>query len=248
MSWSGEHHGFVIEALFKNNHSVTTTQRAFPTRFRLYATDAVPDRKTIQQWVSNVTASGSALPRKPSGRPRNMRTPEHVQRVRASIEQSPRRSARKHAAALGISDQTVRRILHTDLRMHPYKMMVSQELSVKDWETWRTLSEDILQHVPPTAALWCSNEAHFHLSGTVNKQNFRYWAENDPRDLHQRPLHSPRVTVWCAVSHLDVVGPYFFEEGGETMTVTSNRYCEMFENFLWPRLEEFDDSEDFWFQ
>ena len=50
------------------------------------------------------------------------------------------------------------------------------------------------------------------------------------------------------MSRLGVVGPYFFEEGGETVTVTSNRYCEMLENFLWPRLEEFDDSEDFWFQ
>ena len=32
------------------------------------------------------------------------------------------------------------------------------------------------------------------------------------------------------------------------MTVTSNRYCEMLENFLRPRLDAFDDSEDFWFQ
>jgi len=126
--------------------------------------------------------------------------------------------------------------------------MVAQELSVTEWETRRTLSEDILQHAPPTAALWCSDEAHFHLSGTVSKQNFRYWAENNPRDLHQRPLHSPRVTISCAVSRLGVVGPYFFEESGETMNVTSNRYFEMLENFLRPRFEEFDDSENFWFQ
>ena len=247
MSWSGEYRGFVIEAFFKND-SVTGTHRAFRTPFELYATDAVPDRKTTLGWVSNVRASGSALPRKPSGRPRNVRTPENVQRVRASIEQSPRRSARKHATALGISDRNVRRILNTYLRMHPYKMMVAQELNVTDWETRRTLSEYILQHVPPTAVLWCSDEAHFHLSGTVKKQTFRYWAENNPRDLHQRPLHRPWVTVWCAVSRLGVVGPYFFEEGGETVTVTSNRYCEMLENFLRPRLEEFDDSEDVWFQ
>jgi len=50
--------------------------------------------------------------------------------------------------------------------------------------------------------------------------------------------------VCCGVG---VVGPYFFEEGGETVTITSNRYCEMLENFLRPRLEEFDDSEDFGF-
>jgi hypothetical protein len=43
---------------------------------------------------SNVRASGSALPRKLSGHPWNIRTPENSQRVRALIEQSPRRSAR----------------------------------------------------------------------------------------------------------------------------------------------------------
>jgi hypothetical protein len=128
--------------------------------------------------------------------------------------------------------------------MHPYKMMIAQELSVTDWESRRTLSEDILQHVPPTAVLWCSDEAHFYLSGTVNKQNFWYWAENNPRDLHHTPLHSSRATVWCAVSCLGVVGSYFFEEGGET----SNRYCKVLENFFRPRLDEFDDSENFWFQ
>jgi len=96
--------------------------------------------------------------------------------------------------------------------------------------------------------LCCSEEALFHLSGTVKKQHLRYWAENHPRYFHQRPLHSPRVTVWCVVSRLGVVEPYFFEEGGETVSVSTNRYCEMLEKFLRPRLEEFDDSEDFWFQ
>ena len=50
------------------------------------------------------------------------------------------------------------------------------------------------------------------------------------------------------MSRLGVVGPYFYEEGGETVTVTFNRHCEMLENFLRSRLEEFDDSEGFWFQ
>lgn len=30
-----------------------------------------------------------------------------------------------------------------------------------------------------------SDEAHFHLCGSVNKQNCRYWAAEDPRQLHQ---------------------------------------------------------------
>jgi len=49
------------------------------------------------------------------------------------------------------------------------------------------------------AVLLSSDEAHFHFSRAVNKQNFRYWAERNPRELQERPLHSLRVTVWCTV-------------------------------------------------
>lgn len=34
----------------------------------------------------------------------------------------------KHMAALRLSDQSVRKILHRDLAMHPYKIVIAQEL------------------------------------------------------------------------------------------------------------------------
>ncbi|GBM32146.1 hypothetical protein AVEN_11929-1 [Araneus ventricosus] len=80
------------------------------------------------------------------------------------------------------------------------------------------------------------DEAQFHLSGCVNKQNFLYWAPNNPRKIHERPLHSERVTVWCAVADSGVIGPYFFEENGKAVTVTSARYVDMLGNFLQPKL------------
>ncbi|KAJ4441354.1 hypothetical protein ANN_11209 [Periplaneta americana] len=43
---------------------------------------------------------------------RYVRTPENIQRVRLAVQRSPSRSAVRHAAALRISDRTVRRILH----------------------------------------------------------------------------------------------------------------------------------------
>lgn len=171
--------------------------------------------------------------------------------VRASIEQSPRRSSRKHAAALRLSDRSVRRILHRDLKLHPYKIVITQELSERDFETRTTLCRELLRNVRPTDVLIFSDEAHFHLSGTVNKQNFRYWSGNNPRELHQRPLHSPKVTVWCAVFKFGVWGPYFFEQDGVTVTVNSDRYCAMLQNFLRPKLGDvFDEhgAENVWFQ
>jgi hypothetical protein len=116
-------------------------------------------------------------------------------------------------------------------------MMVVQELNQRDWVNRSDSCQAILQNVPANDVL-SSDEAHFHLSGCVNKQNFRYWAENSPRHLHERPLHSQRVTVWCAVADCGVTGPYFLDEDGETVAVTSDRYVQMLRNFLEPKLNE----------
>jgi hypothetical protein len=41
------------------------------------------------------------------------------------------------------------------------------------------------------------------------------------------------------VSRLGVVGPYFIEDGGETVTVTGNRYCGMLKKFFRPGRKNF---------
>ncbi|KAG5323085.1 TC3A transposase, partial [Pseudoatta argentina] len=92
-----------------------------------------------------------------------------------------------------------------------------------------------------------SDEAHFHLCESANKQNMRYWADTNPRVLHQRPLHSPKVTVWCAISSAGIIGPWFFEENEVAVTVNSDRYLNMLQEFFFPRLNELDLG-DIWFQ
>ena len=70
--------------------------------------------------------------------------------------------------------------------MRPYKTMATQELSERDFETCRAVCEEIFQNIPPGTIFISSDEAHFHLSGTVNKQNFCYWAAENPQELHQQ--------------------------------------------------------------
>lgn len=95
-----------------------------------------------------------------------------------------------------------------------------------------------------------SDEAHFHINGYVNKQNCRYWADTNPRALHQSPLHSDKVTVWCGVSKVGIIGPYFFEnEREQVVAVNSQHYVNMIEEFLLPQLEENNfDMDNMWFQ
>jgi hypothetical protein len=44
-----------------------------------------------------------------------------------------------------------------------------------------------------------SDEAYFHLDGVVNKQIVRFWASENPRVIHEKVPHAPRITVWVAI-------------------------------------------------
>ena len=246
MDWTGEHRAFAVEKFLSCN-SIKTTQRAFRMNFKRRPTDPIPARNTILLWVSNFRATGSAKKRKSTGRPRTVRNETNVASVSEAVERSPQRSARKHSLSLGLSSRSVRRILHRDLRMYPYKTMIAQELTAADLETRKHFCLMFEQSVPPDDTVIFSDEAHFHLNGSVNKQNSRYWAKENPRELHERPLHCPRVTVWCGISIIGILGPYFFEEDNATVTVNSDRYCSMLENFLEPQLSEFGYG-NVWFQ
>ena len=248
MAWTGKHRAFIVENFLTNGESVIAALRNFRNHFQLRRRDPVPDRKTVLLWVKNFRATGSALKQKPPGRPRSVRTSENIEIVKESILRSPKRSARKHSAALSLSVRSVRRILKSDLRFHQYKLMVAQELLERDHETRVACCKDILENVPADTILITSDKAHFHLSGFVNKQNFRYWSESNPRELHERPLHSERVTVWCEVANFGVWGPYFFEEEEKTASVTSALYVKMLQNFLMPKLRNLGENATVWFQ
>lgn len=93
-----------------------------------------------------------------------------------------------------------------------------------------------------------SDEAHFCLNGTVNKQNCRFYATENPQLVHEEPLHDQKVTVWCGICANRVIGPYFFEdERGATVTVNGARYRTMIEDFLMPIVEA-NGLEHYWFQ
>lgn len=236
--WSLDHRVFAYDTFVMTGGSIVNTQREFRRHFNIGRHGDIPTSRTIRRWVTSLRSTGKLTNKKPPGPRRSARTPENVDRVRQAIQRSPGRSARKHASELRLSDRTVRRILHVDLGLHPYKIMLVQEINAGDYAQRLAFARNMLQlfEEHDDAVIMMSDEAHFHLNGTVNKQNCRYWASDNPRALHQRPLHSPKVTVWCAVTKECVIGPYFFEENGVTVTVNSHRYIEMINNFFIPEL------------
>ena len=41
-----------------------------------------------------------------------------------------------------------------------------------------------------------SDDAHFWLIGYVNKQNCRFWSEDQSEEMQKLPMHPEKVTVW----------------------------------------------------
>jgi hypothetical protein len=145
-------------------------------------------------------------------------------------------------------------MLHEDLHFHQFKIQIVQELIPRDLKQWVQFCRNLLQMVDANPQFFnhliMTDEAHFHLNGYVNKQNFRYWAPENPCLLHQAPLHSEKVTLWCGVSAFGILGPYFFEDAnGQSVRVTSDRYLVMLQEFLHEELCQWCvDTHLVWFQ
>jgi len=71
------------------------------------------------------------------------------------------------------------------------------------------------------------------MSAYVTKQNCCYWPSNNINKLHQHPLHTAKVSVWCALSSHGITGPYCFEKAeGPTVSVNTEWYKVMPGTFL----------------
>jgi len=68
------------------------------------------------------------------------------------------------------------------------------------------------------------------------------------RNLHEKPVYSPKVKLWSAINKCGVIGPYFIEVNGITVTINSDRYINMINNFLDTELRRRISEHNMWFQ
>ena len=48
-----------------------------------------------------------------------------------------------------------------------------------------------------------------------------FWATTNPKEIMEVPLHSPKVTAWCALTERTIIGPFFLRDSKR-----SNNYCK----------------------
>lgn len=248
--YTGAQRAFCVRAYYENNKSVIIARRLYRREHGLRDIGEGPSANVIRKWIRMFETTGSTVTIMDRGRPVSARTPDIVERVRVSVQQNPQQSTRKRGQALDVKRTTLRRILKRDLHLKAYKIQIVQELKPNDASNRLNFVNQMLNRFNNFFNVMFSDEANFHLNGQVNKQNCRFWSETNPQRLHERPLHSPKLVVWAAISANGIVGPYFFEdERGRAVTVRAHNYCDMIREFLVPALQEFQgDTTRIWFQ
>ena len=172
-----------------------------------------------------------------SGRPRSVRSDENIEKIRDLIEDKSKEftSVRKIAETTGLKRESARKILKQDLKCHPYKLPIVQELSYEDPQKRIEASEALLQLIGDGNAeltnIIMTDESIFDINNSISPHHKRLWSSTNPHRYQQRRLQPQRVHVWCGMTAEFVIGPYFFEN-----TVTAESYIEMLQEFLYPEL------------
>ena len=211
--------------------SIIRVQREFR---RVFNRDA-PTARSIKKWRDTFLATGSVLKKHGGGR---RASDEMVANVQAAFERSPRKSLRRASRELQIPKSTLQRIVHKRLKLHAYKLQLVQRLEPNDMPKRVEFANTMLDRLGADpdfmTKIFFSDEATFHLSGKVNRHNVRIWGSENPHAIQEHVRDSPKMNVWCSLSHNKVIGPFFFAE----KTVRGTTYLDMLEQFFFPQIEQ----------
>lgn len=171
-------------------------------RIRREFNGEAPDRNMLKRWLETLCNTGSLCETKRK-RANPVRNDINRELVLMDICENPTESTRNRSIRLGIGRRSLQRILTKDLKAHAYKTRTVQELLPSDPPKRLEYCTRILEmeRIIPNFKhrILFTDEAHFEINGSVNRQNHINWALSNPYAMFEKGLHSARVTVWCGM-------------------------------------------------
>lgn len=106
----------------------------------------------------------------------------------------------------------------------------------------------ITKTTPSSWKRWYREESIVHLSGRVNRQNWRILGKTNPTDILVHERDSPKPVVWCSMSSTRLIGPCFFPDVSDsTTTVTGGNYLTRMQELAEPQLQTKSDLANVFF-
>lgn len=203
--------------------------------------------------IARLRDTGSIEDRARSGRNRSVRTPARRERIRSKISRNSRRSARKLARDENVSDRSMRRLLHNDLRSKTFEKRKNHGLTTKQIEArlerCKLLTK--VHGVRKVRKTIFSDEKLFVMRQSYNAQNDRIYAlsvEDIPRHVRTVPRYqnASSAMVWGAVSYQGKLRLKFIDPG---VKINSSYYQhEILEAHLLPEASRLYPDGTWWFQ
>lgn len=158
-------------------------------------------RTFISTAVQRYRTSGSNKNKRGSGRRRTARSEDNVLAAGLELALNPStkvNSTRKLANSLNISRTSIRRILKTDLSLHPYKMICRQALTENNVANRIFCCIDFQARFANGMhrSIIFSDEKIFNIEQAFNHQNDRLWMRNRPSNeerVIERVQHPQQV-------------------------------------------------------
>ena len=216
-------------------------------KFREDFEEEAPVPSTVHRWVKRFLLYGDINHREEgSGRPISASGDDTFSAIKPLVESDPNISTRRLSREVGVSQRSVVRCLHRK-GYHPYKATLVQELSDDDHDRRLEFCQWItsrLEHQPNFHLLIVfSDEAVFHVNGSVNKHNLHYWTTDNPHVFVEKPQDRRSVTVWAM---MDNTGVLSFDISFQTMN--GERYCAVLKNHVIPFFQRAENKHRFYQQ
>ena len=170
---------------------------------------------SVGRLINKFRKIGSVLDKKRSGRPGL--SAETRAQVLEKITSSPRKSVRRAAGEIGVPCSTMQKVLKAE-KFHPYKLQILHKLYEDDSDRGLEMAlwfQVQLEEDPDFVRrnMLFSDEANFYVSGEVNRQNCRYYSQDNPHFMLDSKEHSgSKIMVWCSLWRDHVLGPFFFNQ------------------------------------
>lgn len=151
-----------------------------------------------------------------AGKPRHVRTPAMEEDVLNIFKDNPSTSTRAAASEVGVSHQSVWRVLRAE-NMHPFHVQRVQLLSVTDCAQ-RTEFVRWLLNVTENNPQFLENilftdEATFTREGVVNTHNMHTWSYTNPHTVFPSNAQQKfSVNIWAGVLGDYLIGPYLLPD------------------------------------
>lgn len=195
-------------------------------------------KSTVQRTITRFNLSGGVkdLPR--SGRPVTTTTVEKQLDLALSINEDCHSTVRKLHQQHDISIGSVHNILKRKLKFHPYKVKLVHELLEDDPDRRLEFCDLMMTRITADEyflnRIVFSDEATFELNGNVNRHNYRYWSDINPRWMSdtRNTQYPQKLNVWAGVINNRIVGPFFIEGN-----LTAVKYEDMLRNEIVPAIQ-----------